>query len=637
MQVEHVLRVAQQALAEEPEQVRTTVLRRLERHWADLVDGLRLPYGDVAEELAVRVVGLALQGFRTRPTAMRGLDLEREAEPDWFQSPRMLGYACYADRFAGDLRGVADKTPYLAELGVTYLHLLPLLRPRPGDSDGGYAVMDYRSVREDLGTVDDLSALASTLRQRGISLAVDLVLNHVAREHEWARRARAGEQRYRDFFHVFPDRRGPDAFEATLPEVFPETAPGSFTWDDELAAWVWTTFNAWQWDLNWHNHEVFCELLEVVLFLANTGVEVLRLDAIAFLWKREGTDCQDQPEVHALTQALRAAVRIAAPAVLFKAEAIVGPERLVPYLGVGQRAGKVSDLAYHNGLMVHLWSSLAARDVRLMVTALRRFPARPTTTAWGTYVRCHDDIGWAIGDEDAAAVGWDGQSHRRFLSDYYTGAFPGSDARGLVFQENPLTGDRRVSGSAASLAGLSAALEDGSPERIDLAVRRLVVLHLAVLAFGGVPLLWMGDELGLLDDPDWAAEPQHEADNRWAHRPRMPWDVAARRSEEGTVEHRIFCALRDAVRARAGQPSMRGDVDPTVLDPVDPAVLGLLRSGPGGPLVALHNLADRDALWPRSAVPITGELVDVLTGEVELDDVLRLPPYSARWLVARAG
>ena len=336
---------------------------------------------------------------------------------------------------------------------------MPLLKPRPGQSDGGYAVMDYRAVREDLGTIDDLRDLATTLRSRGISLTLDLVLNHVAAEHQWAVNARAGDRFYRDYFYLFADRELPDAYERSLPEVFPDFAPGNFTYDEESASWVWTTFNSWQWDLNWRNPEVFYEFADLILWLANLGVECLRLDAIAFIFKRMGTNCQNQPEVHAITQALRAVARIGAPALIFKAEAIVGPADLAPYLGVGKHAGKVSDLAYQNSLMVQIWSALAAKDTRLFCAALNRFPAKPPTTVWGTYLRCHDDIGWAISDEDAASVGLNGYEHRRFLADYYAGLYPMSDARGLVFQENLATGDRRISGTAASLIGVESARE----------------------------------------------------------------------------------------------------------------------------------------------------------------------------------
>jgi amylosucrase len=272
----------------------------------------------------------------------------------------------------------------LHDLGVTYLHLMPLLTTRPAPNDGGYAVVDYRTVRPDLGDTDDLRALTTTLRDHGVSLCLDLVLNHVAREHEWAERARAGEQRYRDYFYVFPDREEPDAYEATLPEVFPDFAPGNFTWDDDLDGWVWTTFNDYQWDVNWANPDVLCEYADIILNLANHGVEVLRLDAIAFIWKRLGTDCQNQPEVHALTQALRALTRIACPAVVFKAEAIVGPKDLLAYLGEGRHHGKVSDLAYHNSLMVQIWSMLATRDAVLGSHAIQQLTPPPPSTAWIT-------------------------------------------------------------------------------------------------------------------------------------------------------------------------------------------------------------------------------------------------------------
>jgi amylosucrase len=379
----------------------------------------------------------------------------------------MFGYACYTERFAGSLLGVTQHLDYLEDLGVTYLHLMPLLQPREGNNDGGYAVQDYRAVRPDLGTVEDLRGLATTLRSRGISLVVDLVLNHVAREHEWAVAARTGDPTHRDYFHIFPDRRFPNAYEETLPEVFPEFAPGNFTYEPELDGWVWTTFNEWQWDLNWSNPAVLIELAEIILWLANLGVEILRLDAIAFLWKRMGSSCQNQLEVHAITQVIHAITRIVAPAVAFKAEAIVAPRELVQYLGIGRHAGRVSDLAYHNSLMVQIWSMLATKNAVLGREALTALPAAPSTGTWITYVRCHDDIGWAIDDSDAAAVGVTGEGHRHFLADWYAGDAPGSWSDGLIFQTNPITGDRRTSGTAASLAGLH---EGSTPAAVDAAL-----------------------------------------------------------------------------------------------------------------------------------------------------------------------
>ncbi|MGH3507146.1 MAG: alpha-amylase family glycosyl hydrolase, partial [Nocardioidaceae bacterium] len=369
---------------------------RVARWRPDLVAGLSRVYPtDQVHTLVPRLLGLAARTYAERRHSLHRLDLERTLRPDWFQDNAMLGYAAYADRFAGDLAGVRRRLDYLGELGVTYLHLMPLLQPRPGDNDGGYAVADYRTVASELGSVDDLRALADDLHEGGMSLVLDLVLNHVAREHPWAQRAREGDYRYRAYFLTFADRELPDQYEATLPEVFPETAPGSFSWDDDLQAWVWTTFNTFQWDLDWSNPEVFFEFADIVGHLANLGVDVLRLDAIAFLWKRIGTNCQNQPEVHDLTQALRAFARIACPAVIFKAEAILAPRDVVRYLGEGRNHARVSDLAYHNSLMVQVWSMLASQDVRLAAHTLSSAPRIPSTTAWINYVRCHDDIGWA--------------------------------------------------------------------------------------------------------------------------------------------------------------------------------------------------------------------------------------------------
>jgi amylosucrase len=546
----------------------------------------------------------------------------------------MLGYAAYTDMFAGDLRRVIDKIDYLSELGVTYLHLMPLLKPRPGANDGGYAVMDYRAVREDLGTIDDLRDLATALRRSGISLTVDLVLNHVAAEHAWARAAASGDHFYRDYFFMFADRDIPDAYERTLPEVFPDFAPGNFTFDEESQAWVWTTFNSWQWDLNWRNPEVFFEFADIICYLANLGVECVRLDAIAFICKRLGTNCQNQPEVHAITQALRAIARIAAPSLIFKAEAIVSPTDLPPYLGVGKHAGRVSDLAYQNSLMVQIWSALAAKDTRLLCTALNRFPAKPPSTVWGTYLRCHDDIGWAIDDVDAAAVGLNGFEHRRFLSDFYAGSYPMSDARGMVFQENLQTGDRRISGSAASLIGIEAALASGDQAHLDLAIRRLLLAYEIVFGFGGLPLLYMGDELALRNYYDFVDDPAHADDNRWVHRPPMDWAAAERRHVAGTLEHRVWHGMRHAVAVRASLPSMDASVETEVMDPVNPAVLVFQRRAATQTMFGLYNVTPEVQRLPRWVVSLGNWARDALSDESPLTDgEIVLEPYQARWLV----
>jgi amylosucrase len=368
---------------------------------------------------------------------------------------------------------------------------------------------------------------------------------------------------------------------------------------------------------------VLCEYADVILDLANHGVEVFRLDAIAFTWKRMGTSSQNQPEVHALTQALRTVARIACPAVVFKAEAIVGPQDLLAYLGQGTHHGKVSDLAYHNGLMVQVWSMLASQDARLAARALQSLPPAPSTTAWITYARCHDDIGWAVSDEDAAAVGLSGFEHRRFLSDWYAGDFPGSWARGLVFQENAATGDRRISGSLASLAGLST----GDPG----SVARILLAHAVVLGFGGLPVIWMGDELGLLNDDAWDREPEHAEDNRWVHRPVMPWPPPA-------DEHGIQAGVRHLVRVRASLPHLHASVPAEVLDPRDPGVLLVARRHPLGTMLAAFNVTSTPRHVPVSVLHDLGlsSVVDHVAGGPPTlrDGAVQLAPYQAVWLTA---
>jgi amylosucrase len=645
---EHDLR---HALRDEPAHVVDDVLARWRRWEADLLAPLAALYPDDLHELRSRVVQTVARCVGERRPALRHRDRERLLEPDWFQRPDQVGYVAYADRFAGTLCGVAGHVPYLRELGVTYLHLMPLLATRTdvdptaeGGDDGGYAVADYRRVRPHLGTADDLAGLADALHDAGVSLTVDLVLNHVAREHAWAVAARNGDERRARYFHVFPDRELPDAYEQRLPEVFPDFAPGSFTHDPNVregrGGWVWTTFNSFQWDLNWANPDVFAEMLDVVLHLANLGVDCLRLDAVAFLWKRMGTDCQNQPEVHAIVQALRAATRVAAPAVVFKAEAIVAPDRLTAYLGTGRRAGRVSDLAYHNSLNVQLWSALATGRSDLARRALSGRPPKPVTTAWGTYVRGHDDIGWAVDDADAAAVGLQGWAHRSFLSAYYAGRHPGSAARGLVFQDDPDAGSSRTSGTTASLAGLESALQEGDEEAVDRALGRIFLLHAAIYGYGGVPLLYSGDEIGLMNDASWATEPAHAGDNRWVHRPRLPWDVAAERHDPRSVPGRVYTGLRHLAAVRASLPSLHAAVESEPLDVGNDAVLALARRHAAGSLVMLYNVTprwQRVPVQPLHRVGITQpwEHLSAFTPQTEpgaFGDEVTLPPYAAWWV-----
>ena len=618
---------------------------RLERFFGDLHGALTHVYG--ADDRFPAAWNALLEAMAAaayaRPDHLRRLDHEREITPDWLHREQAVGYVAYADRFAGTLRGVRERIPYLRELGVSYLHLMPLLHARPEPNDGGYAVVDYGAVELALGTMEDLGALAEALHAEGMALCIDVVVNHTAAEHPWARAAADGDERMLARYLTYGDREVPDAYERTLPEVFPDNAPGSFSFDEQLGRWVWTTFNTYQWDLDHANPDVFVAMAEAMLTLAQAGVDVLRLDAVPFLWKRLGTNCQNQAEVHHLLQAYRAVLRIVAPAVAFKAEAIVAPRDLVRYLGMGLHEGRECQLAYHNVLMVLGWSSLASGRVALMTSALRSMPATPADAGWVTYVRCHDDIGWAITEQDAAAVGEDGYLHRRFLAQFYAGDFPGSFARGLRFQEDARTGEARSSGMTASLAGLDAALEGGDEGAVELALRRVLLLYALAFAHGGMPLVYMGDEIGLRNDAAWAGDPAHADDNRWLHRPPMDWEAAGRRAQPGTIEHALWSGLRRLVRARratrAVHAQARGEAVWTGTD----RVFGLRRERAGQQFLFLASFsAERQAvhaavvhdrglsIGPAAAEPDGRPLVS--TG-----DFLELAPYQFAWITGDAA
>ncbi|MEM7567569.1 MAG: alpha-amylase family glycosyl hydrolase, partial [Pseudomonadota bacterium] len=473
---------------------------------------------------------------------------------------------------------------------------------------------------------------------------IDLVLNHTAKEHAWAEAARAGDPEKLAFYRTYEDRRMPDAFEETLLEVFPDTAPGNFTFYPDMGErglWVWTTFNEHQWDLNWENPEVFLAIAETMLFLANKGAEVLRFDAVAFLWKALGTTCQNLAPVHDVLAALRACSRIAAAALIHKEEAIVAPRNLIPYLGVGEHAGREGNLAYHNTLMVQFWSMLASRDAGLATHVLdTHFPTRLQNAAWATYIRCHDDIGWAITEEDAEAVGLSGPDHRRFLADFYEGAFPGSFARGGLFQVNEETGDRRNNGATASLCGLEAAREAGDEAGIAAAIDRILLGHALIAAYGGIPLVYMGDEIGLTNDPSFSADLDKAHDTRWMHRPAMDWDRAASRHDPGTIEGRVFAGVAHILHRRKATPHLHADNPVEILRGAPESVLALRRESPLGSLIGLFNASDDwrhiPAGWLRDAArdPDLAAFDALSEAPVAMPHgTLDLPPRGRVWLV----
>jgi amylosucrase len=607
---------------------------RLNRHFGDLFSRMARLYRehyDFFYHLEQLLLEMGRSWFERSP-ALKELDLERSHNPQWFQSQKMLAAVYYVDLLAGDLQGLRKKIPYFQELGLTYLHLMPLFKVPAGESDGGYAISDYRTVEPRLGTMDELRTLTTELRQAGISLCLDFVFNHTSDEHTWALQALAGDPEYRDYYFFFPDREMPDRYEEHLREIFPDARPGSFTYRHDVGQWVWTTFNSFQWDLNYANPEVFRAMAGEMLFIANIGTEILRLDALAFTWKRLGTNCENLPEAHLLVQAFNAVARIAAPSLLFKSEAIVHPDEVNKYI-----SSQECQLSYNPLLMALLWNSLATRESRLLRHSMSYRHAIPADCAWVNYIRVHDDIGWTFDDADAAALGINGFDHRRFLNAFYTGRFGGSFARGLPFQENPRTGDARISGTLASLAGLEEALHRDDPQLLDLAIRRIHLLYAIIFSMGGTPLIYLGDEVGTLNDYSYRTDPAKAEDSRWVHRPEIDWGQMERRHDPTSVEGRIYGGIQKLIEIRQQTPLLGGhEMDVVYLD--NDRVFAYVRTSEGGRMLVLANFTEQVQRVDGNALRLHGlgyQFHDLISDQpVNSQNDLYLGSYQVMWLAA---
>jgi amylosucrase len=550
--------------------------------------------------------------------------------------------ALYCDRFAGDLQGLKDRLPYIQELGVNMVHVMPILDCPPENNDGGYAVRDFRKIDERYGSMNDLLDLSATMRSREMLLLLDVVVNHTSEEHEWARRARAGEKTYQDYYYLFDDREIPDAYEESMPEIFPATAPGNFTWDEAMGKWVMTVFNNYQWDLNYRNPAVLIEMIDIILFWANRGADILRLDAVAFLWKKIGSSCQNEREAHLILRLMKDCCQVTAPGVLFIAEAIVAPSEIAKYFGEHAIYSKECEIAYNATLMALLWDAVATKNAKLLGQGAGNLPQKLERATWLNYVRCHDDIGLGFDDEDVRLAGYDPALHRSFLVDYFTGRFPTSPARGMPFGTNEKTGDARISGSLASLVGLESALESGDEEAVDAAIKTILLLHNIILSFGGLPLLYYGDAIGTLNNLEFLQDPATQHDSRWVHRSRFDWDKAERRHQSGTVEQRVFAGLRHLIALRKEIPAF-ADFDNRLLIAVDnPNLLVFSRTDPENcrcKVLAVSNFNVETQSLPVEEISAHGffrhgSMKDLCTGELvtEKDGQISIPPLSFFWL-----
>lgn len=529
--------------------------------------------------------------YSSRTPALRLRDEQKETTTHWFLSNAITGMSLYVDRFCGNIKNLAGKLGYFKRLGVNFLHLMPVFQSPAGESDGGYAVSDFRQVDERFGTLADLQALQQRMKEENMYLMIDIVLNHTSHRHAWAQKAKEGDAAYQQHFYMYDDRTVPDVFDASMPDIFPESSPGNFTWVAACRKWVMTVFHQYQWDLNYTNPAVFVAMLENIFFYANMGVDVLRIDAPAFIWKEAGTTCQNLPQAHTILRLIRQCVQVAAPGMALLGEAIVAPAEIMKYFGNGLYTARECDLAYNATHMALQWDALATGDTRVMLAAQSQLSQKPYGTSWITYTRCHDDIGLGYDDYMIEEAGFNPYAHRRFLKEYYSGSWPGSPAKGALFSVNPKTQDARISGSLASLCGLEKALHQQDDHEKETAVNRILLMQAHSFFMGGIPMIFYGDELGYTNDYAYLKDHSKSYDNRWMHRPVMDWVRNQNIDIAGTPEQVLFSATQRLITLRKKLAVVGDYKNITWLSTQQPRVAGYLRTRQEKRLFCLFNFS----------------------------------------------
>ncbi len=567
--------------------------------------------------------------WEERKTDLRNQDKKREADPNWYRRRDLLGMMLYVNAFAGDLNGVKQKLKYIKECGVNYLHLMPLLESPKGRSDGGYAVSDFRTVQPELGSMEDLESLADACRKAGICLCLDFVMNHTSEEHEWAKRARAGEPGYRERYFFYDSWDIPREFEKTVPQVFPTTAPGSFTQLDGGQI-VMTNFYPYQWDLNYANPVVFNDMTENLLYLANRGMDVIRLDAIPYIWKQLGTDCRNLPQVHTLARMLRIVCEIVCPSVLLLGEVVMEPSKVAPYFGTPEKPE--CHMLYNVTTMASTWHTVATGDASLLKRQMEIISGLPKDFLFLNYLRCHDDIGWGLDYPWLAQnFGLNEVAHKKYLNDWFTGKWPGSDSRGELYNDDPRLGDARLCGTTASLCGVEAAEYEQDAAKLEQAVARDLTLHAWMLSQSGIPVIYSGDEIGQFNDWSYHDDPDKRDDSRYIHRGNLPWELASLRTDPETRQGKQFQGLRRLTELRAAEPCFDAGADLWVEDSGSPHVLALCRRKDGRELICLFNFSRE---FVQAGVNRDGGYTDLMYG-THYDGLRRIEMYpdSFAWLL----
>ena len=565
--------------------------------------------------------------YEARPEALKEIDRKKEKSPNWYKGHKLVGMLMYVKAFGGTLKGVKEKLDYVQDCGVNYLHLMPLLESPEGRSDGGYAVSDFRKVQPELGTMEDLADLAADCHERGIAVCLDFVMNHTSEDHEWAQRARAGQKEYQDRYFFYDNWDIPNMYEQTVPQVFPTTAPGNFTWCEQAKKVVMTCFYPYQWDLNYHNTVVMNDMTDNMMNLANHGIDIIRLDAVPYIWKELGTTCRNLPQVHTLVRIMRMACEIVCPSVLLLGEVVMEPSKVVPYFGTVEKPE--CHMLYNVTTMASTWHTVATKDVRLLNHQLEQVFALPSEYTFLNYLRCHDDIGWGLDYGFLGQFGMGEVSHKRYLNDYFTGKWPGSPSRGELYNDDPTLGDARLCGTTASLCGIEAARYEKNEPKEEWAIRYDIMLHAYMFTLSGVPVLYSGDEIAQENDYSYHSDPLKNDDSRWLHRGDMDWDKAKLRKKKDTVEGKVFSAIRQLEKIRARYKVFDTAAKVKVIYTGDDSVLGIERTMGDKKLIALFNFGENHRFAKTGE---EGEFTDLWTKKNMNADQVLLASGEFVWL-----
>ena len=601
--------------------------RRLEKHY----DELKWLYCELYPNGQGRFEELCAsmeQWYKERNKKWKALDRKREKQKNWYKSQKMLGMMLYIDAFADNISGLEEKLDYLKACNVNYLHLMPFLATPKGKSDGGYAVADYRTVQPSLGTMEDLAALSEKCHDQGMSLCMDFVMNHTSEDHEWAKKARQGDGEYMSRYFFYNNREIPDEYEKTVPQVFPTTAPGNFTWLPDAGHFVMTSFYPYQWDLNYRNPRVFNEMMYNFLFLANKGIDIVRIDAVPYIWKELGTTCRNLQQVHTIVRMMRMIGEIVCPGILLLGEVVMEPEKVVPYFGTVEKPE--CHMLYNVTTMATTWHTVATRDVSLLKKQLDIVDSLPKDYVFLNYLRCHDDIGWGLDYATLEQEGMMERSHKQYLNDYFQGYAGNSTSRGELYNADPVTGDARFCGTTASMCGIEKAGFEQDPAAMDLAIRKDLMLHAYMFMQSGIPVLYSGDEIAQVNDYTYKDDPNKVADSRYIHRGVMHWDLAEKRNDLSTVEGKMFLGLQKLEQIRKEEKAFVSYADTWTVETWEKGVLCIGRFYDGEKIYGLFNFSEYDkTAWINEN---DGLYVDLISGQKMKACGVNIPAFGYYYL-----